>query len=133
MLRSVFAVIIGFAVFAASGFALFQLTGQAPHGEMSGAFMAGFVVYGVAFALLGGFIGGWLSGRRPFAHGAAVAVVLAVGAAASLVSTLGEGGVIWTQVFAITLMAPAAAFGGYLRQRTGRTAEPGAAPDRGSI
>src|SRR5262245_21868690 len=108
MLRSVFAVVLGYAIFAASGFALFQLTGQPPHGEMSAAFMAGFVTYGVAFALLGGFIGAWLAGRRPYAHGGAVATLLAIGAAISLVSTLNKGGVIWTHVFALALMTPAA-------------------------
>src|SRR5262249_1320733 len=131
MLRSVLAVILGYAIFAASGFALFQLSGQPPHGAMSAAFVVGFVVYGVAFAVLGGSVAGWLAGRRPAAHGAAVAIVLAVGAVVSLVSTLSRGGVIWTQVFAIALMAPAAAVGGGLIQRARRGAESAAALDCG--
>ena len=113
----------GYAVFAVSGFALFQLTGQPPHGEASLPFMLGFVVYGVAFALLGGYLSGWLAGRRPFTHGTVVAAILAAGATASLIATLGKGA-IWTQVLAITLMAPSAAAGGWLRGRTAEKANP---------
>ena len=65
MLRSVLAVIVGYAIFAASGFALFRITGQPPHGEASPLFKLGAVVYGVAFALLGGYVGGLVAGRRP--------------------------------------------------------------------
>jgi hypothetical protein len=129
LLRSILSVILGYAVFAASGFALFQVTGQPPHGETSLLFLLGFIAYGVAFALLGGYLSAWLAGRRPLTHGAAVALVLAAGATASLVATLGKGA-IWTQVFAITLMAPAAAAGGWLRRRVVKTAEPNAASDR---
>jgi hypothetical protein len=79
--------------------------------------MAGAVVYGSAFACLGGYLSGWMAGRRPVAHGAAVALILALGATVSLIATLGTG-VIWSQVGAITLMAPAAVAGGVLRRRT---------------
>ncbi len=116
MLKSILAVVVGYAIFAGSGFALFQLTGQPPHGEASPVFMLGAIAYGVAFALLGGYISGWIAGRRPFVHGAVVAAVLALGATVSLVATLGKGA-IWSQVSAIALMAPAAATGGWLRGR----------------
>ena len=122
MVRSVTAVIAGYAVFAASGFALFRLAGQPPHGEASVPFMLGFIVYGVAFALLAGYLSGWLAGRRPFTHAVVVAAILAAGATASLAATLGKG-VIWTQVLAITLMAPAAAAGGWLRGRISKEAD----------
>lgn len=121
MFRSIGAVLAGYALFAASGFALFQITGQPPHGHLSAAFMLVFVIYGIVFALLGGYVAGWLAGRRPFSHGAAVAIILALLAAVSLVATIGHG-VIWTQVLAITVMAPAALAGGWLRQRLAETA-----------
>ncbi len=120
MLKSVLAVIAGYAVFAFSGFALFQLTGQPPHGEASLPFMIGAVVYGVVFAFLGGYVGGLIAGRRPVTHGAAVAVLLALGATASLVSTIGRGAV-WSQVCALLLMAPAAVAGGWFRGRIRRS------------
>lgn len=121
MLRSIGAVLAGYALFAVSGFALFHVTGQPPHGHMSASFMLGFVIYGMVFAGLGGYVAAWLAGRRPVSHAAAVAIILAVLAAVSLVATLGNG-VIWTQVLAITLMAPAALAGGVLRQRVAKAA-----------
>jgi hypothetical protein len=115
MLRSVLAVVTGYLVFALPVFALFQVTGQPPHGEASIRFIIGATVYGVATALVGGYLSGWIAGRRPLAHGAATAIVLALGAAGSLAATIGKG-FIWSQVAALTLMAPAALIGGWLRQ-----------------
>ena len=74
------------------------------------------IAFGVAFALLGGYVAAWLAQRRPVAHGAGVAAVLAIGAAVSLFSTLGKGA-IWSQVAALVLMAPCAVLGGWLRLR----------------
>jgi hypothetical protein len=116
VLRSILGVVIGYVVFAASGFALFQITGQPPHGAASVPFMVGFVAYGVAFALLGGYLSARIAGRRPVAHAAAMAVVLLLGATVSLMATIGKGA-IWTQICALAFMAPAALAGGWLRQR----------------
>jgi hypothetical protein len=125
VLRSILGVVTGYAVFAASAFALFQLTGQPPHEEAPVPFMVGAVAYGVAFALLGGYLSGWIAGRRPVAHAAVVAVILALGATASLVATLGNG-TVWSQISAIAAMAPAAVAGGWLRQRVARPTAPAA-------
>lgn len=132
MLRSILGVVLGYAVFAASGFALFQLTGQPPHGEAPVPFMVGAIAYGVAFAILGGYLSGWIAGRRPVAHAAVVAVIMALGATASLVATLGKG-TVWSQVSAIAVMAPAAVSGGWLRRRVARPAAAGAAADGDSV
>jgi putative membrane protein (TIGR04086 family) len=67
-------------------------------------------------ALLGGYVAAWLAKRRPLAHGFAVAAVLALGAAISLLSTLGKGA-IWSQVAALVIMVPCAAIGGWLRAK----------------
>ncbi len=115
MLRSILGVMAGYLVFAISGFALFHITGQPPHGEASIRFLIGATVYGMAFALLGGYLSATIAGRRPVAHGAAMAVVLALGATVSLAATVGKGAV-WSQVAALVLMAPAAVAGGWLRQ-----------------
>jgi hypothetical protein len=119
--RSVVAVIAGYAIFAVSAGLLFHLSGQDPHGEATVPFMIGTVVYGVAFALLGGYVSGWIASRAPFTHGLIVAGILAVGASISLLATVGKGS-LWTQLTALTAMAPAAALGGYLRGRTSRHA-----------
>jgi hypothetical protein len=116
LLRSVLAVVLGYVVFAASAFAVFQLSGRAPHAVAPVPFMLVSVASGMVFALAGGYLAGWLAGRRAFGHGLAMAALLAVGAAVSLASTLGHGAV-WSQIAALTLMAPSAAAGGWLRAR----------------
>jgi len=118
LLRSVIAVLVGYIVFAASAYAVFRLSGQAAHAEASAPFMLVSIASGIVFALAGGYVAAWIAGRHPRVHGMAVAALLALGAAVSLVSTLGRGS-IWSQVAALTLMAPSAALGGWLRARVG--------------
>jgi hypothetical protein len=116
LLRSIVAVVLGYAIFAGSAFALFRLTGHDPHAPASAAFMLVTIVEGVVFAAAGGYVAGWLAGRRPLAHAVAVAAVLAAGAVASLAATLGHGAV-WTQLAALLFMAPSAVWGGWWRAR----------------
>lgn len=116
VLRSVFSVIIGYFLFALSAFAFFRLSGQPPHEEAPLPFVIGSTVFGMVFAFFGGYLAAWLAKRRPLAHAISVAIVLAVGAIASLFSTLGHGA-IWSQLAALILMAPSAVIGGWLRSR----------------
>jgi hypothetical protein len=115
-LRSIAAVLVGYVVFAVGSFAVFRLSHHPPHAPASASFMLGAIAAGIGFALAGGYVAAWLAGRRPVGHAVAMAGVLAIGAAASLAATLGHG-VVWSQTAALTLMAPAAALGGWLRAR----------------
>ena len=116
MRKRVLGVVVGYVIFAGtgSGVALFQLSGQDPHGDASVSFISGAILYGAAFALLSGYVSGWIASSRPFAQGLIVAGIIALGAGVSLTATVGKG-YIWSQVAALTVMAPAAAFGGWLR------------------
>ena len=114
MARSVIAIIVGYLIFAVSAFAFFQISGQPPHQAAPIPVMLESIACGMVFALLGGYVAARFARRRPLAHGVAVAVVLALGAAISLLGTLGRGAV-WSQVAALLLMAPCAVFGGWLR------------------
>lgn len=116
ILRSIGAVLIGYLIFALSAFGFFQISGQAPHQAAPPAVMFGSIVIGMASAWVGGYAAAWLAGRKPWAHGVAVAAVLALGATVSLLSTVGHGA-IWSQLAALALMAPSAAFGGWVRAR----------------
>ena len=116
MTRSAFAVILGYLIFALSAFAFFQVSGQPPHQAAPMPIILGSITFGMVFALLGGYVAARLARRRPLAHGVAVAAVIALGAAISLLSTLGNGA-IWSQTAALVLMAPCAVFGGWLRCR----------------
>lgn len=114
--RSILAVVVGYLIFALSAVAFFQISGQPPHQAAPMPIMLGSIAVGMIFALLGGYVAARLARRRPFAHGVAVAAVLALGAAISLLNTLGKGA-IWSQVAALVLMTPCAVLGGWLRSR----------------
>ena len=117
VIRSIGSVVLGYLIFALSAFAFFQLSGQPPHAEAPFSIMLASILVGVAAAFAGGHVAARLAGRKPVAHGIAVAVILAIGAAISLVSTLGHGAV-WSQISALVLMAPGAALGGWFRARS---------------
>ena len=114
LLRSFVAVVVGYVIFAVSAYAVFRLSGHPAHEAASAPFMVLSIACGVIFALVGGYVAGWLAGRRALAHGVAMALLLATGASVSLASTLGRGAV-WSQLAALLLMAPSAVLGGWLR------------------
>ncbi|MBZ5721383.1 MAG: hypothetical protein LAO03_13475 [Acidobacteriia bacterium] len=116
ILRSVIAVLVGYLIFFASTIALFKLTGHDPHAPASLGFMVLSILYGVAFAGLSGFVAAWLARRYEFEHSLGVASVIAAVGAASLITRPG-GGVMWTQLAALLIMAPSAIAGGWFRAR----------------
>jgi hypothetical protein len=111
MARSIIGVAAGYAVFALSAVFLFHATGRDPHAEQDVLFAAGAIVYGMAFAALGGLISALIAGRRPVLHSGVMGAILALGALVSLLSRPGQGA-IWSQLSAILLMAPSALAGG---------------------
>lgn len=115
-LRSVFAVVVGYVVFAVSTFMIFRLSGKDAHASASASYMAMTIVAGVLLAFAGGYVAAWLAGRKPVTHAAAMALILAAGASVSLAATIGKGA-IWSQIAALALMAPSAVMGGRVRAR----------------
>ena len=111
----ILSVVVGYLIFALTAFALFQISGQPPHQSAPVSFMVGSTIYGCVFAFLGGYVAAFLAKRRPLAYGVVVALVLALSAALSLISTIGKGA-IWLQVAALALMAPCAGLGGSMRR-----------------
>jgi hypothetical protein len=114
--RSVVGVIVGYAVFAASAFLFFQLAGRDPHAPQDLLFATEATVFGMAMAALGGLLAGWIAGRRPVLHAGFVALLLVLGAGASLISSPGEHAK-WSQVSALLLMAPSAVVGGLIKAK----------------
>lgn len=119
LLRSVAAVVVGYLVFALSAFALFQLSGQDPHGPASLGVMVGCAVYGVAFALVAGRLARLLApaprARLPWTV-LAVAGLVALGALVSTIMEGRRGHAIWSSLEGLLLMAPAVLLGGYSRR-----------------
>jgi len=117
MIRSVLGVVAGYLVFAVSAFSMFRLSGRDPHRAQDLAFVAFSIVSGVAFAFAGGYVAGVIAGRRPRLHGGLVAIIIALGAAASILAQPGPGSK-WSQGAALAFMAPAAVVGGVVRGRS---------------
>jgi hypothetical protein len=115
MLKSVAGVVVGYLVVAVSAALLFWATGRDPHQEQGLGFIVFSVLYGMAFAATGGIVAGTIARRRPRQHAAAVALILALGATASLLAQPGAGSR-WSQMTALIFMAPAALAGGFLRR-----------------
>jgi hypothetical protein len=116
MLRSIGAVATGYLVFAGSAALLFQLSGQDPHAPSSAAFKIGSVIWGSVFALIAGFLTAHIAGRRPSVHAGVVALLVGLGALASLILPTGDGAR-WSQLSALLVMAPLALLGGVIARR----------------
>jgi hypothetical protein len=116
-LRSLAALVVGYAVFVISAVALFQLSGRDPHGAQPAWFMAASTAYGILFAGLGGSLASRIAPTRPRLHAFATAGILAAGAIASLLSSPATDAT-WSMWGALLLMAPACCVGGMLGDRT---------------
>ena len=115
MLRSGVGVVGGYVVFAVSAALLFVVTGRDPHATQDTFFEVSTTVYGMVFAGIGGYLAARIAGRRTVLHAGIVAALIAVGAAVSLLASP-KGDAIWSQLTALTLMAPCAVAGGWLRK-----------------
>lgn len=114
-LRTILGVIAGDLIFAGSAVLLFYSSGVDPHAPAAPRFILLSIAYGVVFALIGGFVAGLVGGRADLITGMILALIIAAGAAVTLVSHPGEGSV-WSQTAALVLMAPAALMGDWFRK-----------------
>jgi hypothetical protein len=114
MARLLLAVLAGYALIVITTLGFFLLSGRDSHAAQPAAFMALSVVVGVVAALAGGYLAVHLSGRPSLAASRLLALVIALGAAASLVTAPGA---IWSPLIALFLMTAAAMGGGILRRR----------------
>jgi hypothetical protein len=119
MIRSVIAIIVGYFVFAVAAALLFFLSGRDPHDVVPAWFLVTSILYGCAFAALGGYLAALIAERKVFLHAAILTIVIGTGALVSLLSRPGKGA-IWSQLAALLLMAPSAIAGGYFRNLVNR-------------
>jgi hypothetical protein len=111
MLRTIAGIVLGYLIFAVPAFLLFPLTHHDPHAPATLTFEVFAVVYGIVFALLGGYVGTAI-GRKLWVS-FTIAGIVASGAIASIIAK----GISWSPVSALICMVPAAAAGGWLRLR----------------
>lgn len=119
-MRALLAVVAGYLIFAGSAVLLFQLTRVDPHSPAAVGFELLVMVYGIAFASLGGFVAGKIARRADLNCGIALALVIVLGATISMIASPGAGA-LWTQTAALLLFAPASLAGNWIRQRTRRS------------
>ena len=119
-MREFLSVFAGYLIFAGSAVLLFQLTKVDPHSPAATGFELLTIVYGIAFASLGGFVTGKIARRTDLNCGIALAVVIALGATVSMIARPGAGA-LWTQAATLILFAPASLAGDWVRKRTRRT------------
>lgn len=113
MLRVIAGIIVGYLIFAVPSFLLFRLTHVDPHAPANLSFEFIAVVYGIFFALLGGYVGATMS--RKLWVALVIAVIIATGAIFSIAATSINGS--WSPLAALIFMVPAAFVGGWFRMR----------------
>ena len=117
MLRTAAGIVIGYLIFAVPSFLLFRMTHVDPHAPATPMFEVMAAILGMIFALLAGYLGTTIAGRRTMWVALIIAAILAAGAISSMVAT----GVNWSPLWALICMAPAAVAGGWLKLRQGST------------
>jgi hypothetical protein len=105
----------GDVIFAGSAVLLFYFSKVDPHSPALPGFMVFSILYGIAFALLAGFVAGTISKRPDLITGILLAAIIGIPAIITLISRPGAGA-IWSQTSALVLMSPAALIGDWLRK-----------------
>lgn len=113
--RTVLGVLVGDVIFAGSAALLFYFTRTDPQGPATPGFILFCTLYGIGFALLGGFVAGKIGARQDLITGLLLAAIIAIAAISTAITHPGQGA-IWSQMFALVLMSPAALFGDWLRK-----------------
>jgi hypothetical protein len=114
MIRKIFSVIAGYAIFAITALALLKLSGQNPHASATTSFQLLTAIYGVFFSILSGFVLRVIAQTRNLGLNFILALIIAGFAALSMLTSAGSH---WTQWFAICFFAPASVLGGFFYQR----------------
>lgn len=104
--RRILGFLAGYFVSALSSIAWFTLSGHLPHLPAPVWFMVLTAVYGIGFAILGGYVAAKIG---VYGTGVAVGVAIAIISVFSWVTDIGAAH--WSQPIALFLMAPAAVFG----------------------
>ena len=113
-MRSVFAVLAGYVVFALAAAVLSAMVGRGPSGPEGSTFLN--AVYGMIFAAAGGYATARLVRRQRLRHVLALASIIAVVSVASLISR-SSSGFPWPEWATLFLVAPSALLGGMMAAR----------------
>lgn len=117
MVRSCAAVLAGYLIFAVSAGLLFAISGRDPHQVPTMAFAVCSIVYGMAFAFLGGWVSAYIARRRELVHAIAMSALISSVALLSIIMQIGKGS-FCSQFSTMVLMVPSAVLGGFVRWRS---------------
>lgn len=117
MIRSVIAIIAGYAVFLISSVLLFRITNRDPRDPAAIAFFLFTLAYGSCFGLLAGQITARIAGCRYLQNATIVAALIALTALIPILVNPRAGSP-WTELAAILIVAPCVLLGAYIRSRT---------------
>jgi len=109
MIRQIFSVVIGYAIFVISSILLFRFLGVNPHSEVSQLFMVLTFVYGTVVSFISGLVTQLISKTRNLKINYVLFILMAGFAAFSLFKSNGSS---WTQLLAIFVFAPVSVLGG---------------------
>jgi drug/metabolite transporter (DMT)-like permease len=115
-MRTFLSILAGYAIFALSAVALFQISGAEPHKNASPAFMVGTTLYGMFFVFLAGYTATRIARRTDNGAGAIVMVIIAAAALGALIA-LPDGDSPWSVIATLAFMAPMALVGGIVARR----------------
>jgi hypothetical protein len=111
MIKNIFAIVAGYAIFVISSVALFKISGHKPHAPATVGFQLFTAVYGAAFSLLSGYVTQLVARTKSVKVNYLLAVIIAGFAAFSMFKSTGSS---WTQLLAIFIFAPISVLGGLL-------------------
>jgi len=114
IMKSILAVVTGYAIFVGSAVLLFQLSGIDPHADPSVGVASLTIAYGLLFSFLGGLLTQIISKTGTLKINYVLAGIMAGFAAFSLFKATGNH---YSQLAAIFLFAPASIAGGFAYAR----------------
>ena len=109
-------VVFGYLLFELLWRGLFQITNTDPHVPASISFQFGAAVCGMLFALVAGYVAGFIGGRPHFNAAWIAGGVVALTAIVIMFRNM----VAWPQIFELLFMAPAVVVGGWTYVLRGR-------------
>jgi high-affinity Fe2+/Pb2+ permease len=109
MVRSILAIIAGYALFVAASLVYFRVTGRAPHAAATPGFIALTALYGAVSSFFAGLLTCWVSNKGSLKSNYFLAAIIAGFAAFSLFKSAGSH---WTQLLAMFIFAPISISGG---------------------
>jgi hypothetical protein len=120
MVRSVVAVVSGYAAFIVLTYSMWMVFGQDVETPPTEGFLVLSLAFEMPFAVAAGYLTAWIARRRGAAHAAVLAGAMALHGAAGLVATT-QTYPIWVDLSTLFILAPCCYAGGRLREYLNRS------------